>query len=55
MVILDNIKERIDNGLLDIGLLQEPVDIAKYSFARTSFKERWGILVNESCNLSKKI
>ena len=50
----DNIKERIDNCLLDIGLLQEPVDIAKYSFARTPFKERWGILVNESCNLSKK-
>ena len=35
-------------------MLQEPVDIAKYSFARTPFKERWGILVNKSCNLSKK-
>lgn len=50
----DNIKERIDHGLLDIGLLQEPVDITKYSFVRTPFKERWGILVNKSCDLSKK-
>ena len=26
----DNIKERIESGILDIGLLQEPVDISKY-------------------------
>ena len=28
----DNIKERIERGLLDIGLLQEPVDIANGAF-----------------------
>lgn len=50
----DNIKERIDRGLLDLGLLVEPVDISKYNFARTPFKERWGIFVNESSELAKK-
>ena len=30
----DDSKERLDKGLLDIGLLAEPVDISKYSFIR---------------------
>ena len=31
----DNIKERIERGLLDVGLLQEPVDITRYSFEKS--------------------
>lgn len=50
----DNIKERIERGLLDVGLLQEPVDIAKYSFIRTPVREQWGVLVNEDSELSAK-
>jgi DNA-binding transcriptional LysR family regulator len=50
----DNIKERIENGLLDIGLLQEPVDISKYSFVRTPVKEQWGVLACEESELAKK-
>ena len=48
----DNIKERIERGLLDIGLLQEPVDIARYSFIRTPVREQWGILVDKASNLA---
>ena len=43
----DNIKERIERGLLDVGLLQEPVDITRYRFVRTPVRERWGVLVRE--------
>ena len=50
----DNIKERIERGLLDVGLLQEPVDITKYSFIRTPIREQWGILVNENSKLAAK-
>lgn len=50
----DNIKERIDQGILDIGLLVEPVDISKYNFVRTPFKETWGVLVNEDSELAGK-
>lgn len=50
----DHIKERIDRGLLDIGLLLEPVDIGKYDFVRTNVKEEWYALVNEESPLSKK-
>lgn len=41
----DNIKERIESGTLDLGLLQEPVDVSSYSFLRTPVSECWGILV----------
>lgn len=41
----DNIKERIERGLLDIGLLVEPVDIRRYEFLRSPLKEEYGILV----------
>ena len=50
----DNIKERIERGLLDAGLLQEPVDIAKYSFIRTPILEQWGVLVREDSALASK-
>ena len=50
----DNIKERIERGLLDIGLLQEPVDIAKYSFVRTPEREQWGVLVREDSELASR-
>ena len=50
----DNIKERIERGLLDIGLLLEPVDIAKYSFVRTPGREQWGVLVREDSELASR-
>ena len=50
----DNIKERIERGLLDVGLLQEPVDICKYSFARTPCREQWGVLVSEDSELASR-
>lgn len=41
----DNIKDRLDKGLVDIGLLLEPVDVQKYDYLRLSQKETWGILM----------
>ena len=41
----DDVKERIEQGLVDIGLLTEPVDISKYDFVRMPKRERWGVLV----------
>jgi DNA-binding transcriptional LysR family regulator len=50
----DDIKERIEKGLLDIGILTEPVDISKYEFIRMPGKERWGVLVNPDSPLYVK-
>ena len=35
-----------------MGLLQEPVDITRYSFVRTPVREEWGILVREDSPLA---
>lgn len=48
----DNIKERLERGLLDVGLLQEPVDITKYEFIRTPVREQWGAYLNENSHLA---
>ena len=52
--IADDIKERIEKGILDIGLLMEPVDIGKYEFIRMPQKEKWGILVRKDSELAVK-
>lgn len=50
----DNIKDQIDKGLIDIGLLLEPVDTEKYDFIRFPQKERWGVLLHQENPLSSK-
>lgn len=52
--IADDIKERIERGILDMGLLTEPVDIGKYEFIRMPRKERWGILTRKDSELAEK-
>lgn len=48
----DDIKDKIEQGLLDIGLLTEPVEFSKYEFLRMDKKERWGVLVPASSSLA---
>ncbi len=39
----DMIRERMDNGLDDLGLLLEPVGMEKYNFIRMPIRERWAL------------
>ncbi|MDO4544535.1 MAG: LysR family transcriptional regulator [Bacillota bacterium] len=50
----DNIKERIERGLIDVGLVSAPVDISKYEFLRLPEREHWGFLVHEDSPLAEK-
>lgn len=50
----DEIKQRIDKGLLDFGLLLEPVNIEKYDFIRLNIQERWGVLLRADDVLAQK-
>ena len=50
----DHIKERIERGLSDVGLLLEPVDLSKYDFIRISQKEKWIALVPANSPLADK-
>lgn len=50
----DTVKERMEAGLVDIGLLLEPVDIDKYEFIRLKGKEKWVVLMRPDDPLTKK-
>ena len=50
----DDIKDRLEKGLLDIGLLAEPVDIGRYEFIRMPKRDRWGIWVRYDDSLAQK-
>ena len=50
----DEIKDRIEKGILDMGLLVEPVDVSKYELIRMPIKERWGILTQADSDLAQQ-
>lgn len=50
----DDIKDDLEKGILDMGLLTEPVDISKYAFVRMPEKEQWGVLVRKDSKLAQK-
>ena len=50
----DLVKEQMEKGLLDIGLLLEPVDMEKYEFIRLNIREKWVVLMKSDDPLSKK-
>ena len=49
-----NIRDNIERGLLDIGLMSEPIDIRKYDFVSMPVKEQWGVLVRHDSPLAEK-
>ncbi|MDD3028357.1 MAG: LysR family transcriptional regulator [Erysipelotrichaceae bacterium] len=49
----DSTKEGLERGLLDFGILLEPVDLTNYNYIRSPHKERWGLLVNKEHPLAK--
>lgn len=50
----DFIKEQLEKGLLDIGVLMEPTDLSKYEYVRLPIKDHWGVLLPAKCPLSQK-
>ena len=50
----DHVKDRMDRGLTDIGLLLEPINMDKYDFIRLSEKERWVVAMPPDDPLAKK-
>ena len=50
----DNIKEMVERGLIDLGLVMEPIDTAKFEYVRLPQKETWGILIRQDHELAQK-
>lgn len=49
-----NIRDQIERGLLDVGLMSVPIDIRKYEFVSMPIKEEWGAFVREDSPLIDK-
>lgn len=52
--IADDVKERLENGLLDMGLLLEPVEIGRYHYVRMPLREKWQVLLRRDMELAEK-
>ncbi|MBQ8698051.1 MAG: LysR family transcriptional regulator, partial [Schwartzia sp.] len=50
----DTLRERLDAGLLDFALLQEPIDVAHYDYFRLPPKDVWGLFTLAGGALAKK-
>ena len=50
----DNIRDSIERGLLDLGVMTEPVDIRKYDFVPMPLNEIWGVLVRTDSELAER-
>ena len=46
--------EQMDRGLIDVGLLLEPVDMEKYDFVRLPQREQWVVQLRPDDPLAKK-
>lgn len=49
-----DVSDRLNKGLLDFGVLIEPVDISQYDFIKLPMKERWGVLMRKDSPLASK-
>ena len=52
--IADDVICRLDQGLLDFGVLIEPVDITRYQFLELPKKDRWTALLPKAHPLAQK-
>lgn len=48
------VAERLDTGLVDFGILVEPVDLQKYDYLRLPVKDTWGVLMQRDSPLAQK-
>lgn len=47
-----NIKDNIERGLIDLGLMSNPIDLSKFESIEMPLQETWGILVKNNSPLA---
>lgn len=50
----DDIKEKLDRGEIDLGVLLEPVEAAKYDYFRLPIQDIWGIVIRRDDPAAKQ-
>ena len=49
----EHIKDRMDRGLIDVGILLEPINMEKYDYIRLNKKEHWIVVMHPDAPLAK--
>lgn len=49
----EHIRDRMDRGLTDVGLLLEPVNVEKYDYIRLNRREQWVVVMSPDSPLAK--
>lgn len=52
--IHEDVIEKIDNGLLDFGIVIQPADLTKYNVLNLPDKDVWGLVMRKDSELAKK-
>ena len=47
-----DVMERIDTGILDFGIVIEPVDLSKYDYLKLPYHDTWGLLMRSDSELA---
>lgn len=50
----EDVTEKLDKGLLDFGILIQPVDVSKYDHITLPEKDLWGVIIRKDNPLSQK-
>lgn len=50
----EDVIERLDKGMLDFGVLIQPVDISKYDYITLSAVDTWGLVMKKDSQLAQK-
>ncbi len=50
----EDVTEKLDKGLLDFGLLIQPINLTKYDYLTMPEKDVWGIIVRKDSELARK-
>ncbi len=50
----EDVMERLDKGILDFGILIQPVDISKYDSVALPIRDTWGIVMRKDSPLAEK-
>ena len=50
----EDVTEKLDRGLLDFGVLIQPIDLSKYDHIELPQKDIWGVVMRKDCPLAKK-
>lgn len=48
------VSERLDKGLIDLGIFIEPFDVSKYDYIRLPLYDTWGVLMRKDSPLAQK-